>query len=272
MSHDELEQLRERYLKLVDMHGQLQMQNSVLEERVLDVVESCSNERKQLEQALLDAKQQIIYLQETVNELQVDKQRYKDDCNLAVRLLHQHPQEFIATTASGQMQEQLKARNEPASQPNPPIASQRSVVLPTFPPTFVALPPMLPPSTAASVTSAPVVTTSTPDNLRLAAETLFKSNSVHRSPSTQFTCSECRRTVKRCDVSVQASLSETNEQSVASRLRLVSLSASDDGHGNDGAWLSLDSPQAHFATGKPLNQQRAYEEVPVRSMPRMHHV
>ena len=114
MSHDELELLRERYLKLVDMHGQLQVQNSLLEERVLAVVETYSDEKKQFEQALLDAKQQIIYLQETVNELQVDKQRYKDDCNLAVRLLHQHPQEFIATTTTnGQMQEQLKNRFEP---------------------------------------------------------------------------------------------------------------------------------------------------------------
>jgi len=107
----ELELMRERYLKLVDIHGQLQMQNSILEERILSIVETYSNEKDQLEQSLFDAKQQSISLQETVNELQREKQRYKDDCNLAVRLLHRHPNEFISTT-SGQIQEQLKNRYE----------------------------------------------------------------------------------------------------------------------------------------------------------------
>ena len=134
------------------------------------------------------------------------------------------------------------------------------------------LPPMAPTlNTASSVAST--------DNLRLAAEALFKSNSVHRSPSTQFTCSQCQRAVKCCDVSVQTSLDEKNNESAASRLRLVSLSASDDGHGNDGTWLSLDSPHAHLvAQEHPSNStkqtfpHRNYDDVSVRSIPRMHHV
>ena len=111
----ELESIRERYLNLVDLHGQLQMQNSLLEDRVLTLVDSSAEEKNQLQKSLDDAEQQIAYLQETVQELQNDKQRYKDDCNLAVRLLHQHPQEFIATT-SNDMQEKLKARYEPVCQ------------------------------------------------------------------------------------------------------------------------------------------------------------
>jgi regulator of replication initiation timing len=107
----DLELMRERYLKLVDIHGQLQMQNSLLEERILSVVETYSNEKNYFEQALFDAKQESTRLQETVKELQIEKQRYKDDCNLAVRLLHRHPNEFISTT-SGQILEQLKYRNE----------------------------------------------------------------------------------------------------------------------------------------------------------------
>ncbi len=109
MNKDELELMRERYLKLVDLHGELQIQNSLLEDRILAIVERNFNEKNQLEQSLSDAKQQIIYLQDTVKELQIDKQRYKDDCNLAVRLLHRYPNEFISTT-SGQFQEQLKNR------------------------------------------------------------------------------------------------------------------------------------------------------------------
>jgi hypothetical protein len=94
----ELELIRERYLKLVDVHGQLQMQNSLLEERVLSIVETYSNEKTQLEQDLIDAKQKIMHLQDTVDDLEIEKQRYKDDCNLAVRLLHRYPNEFISTT------------------------------------------------------------------------------------------------------------------------------------------------------------------------------
>jgi cell shape-determining protein MreC len=112
MEKDELELMRERYVRLADIHGQSQIQNSLLEDRILSIVEKYSNEKNQLEQSLCDAKQQIISLQDTINELQIEKQRYKDDCNLAVRLLHQRPNQFISTTSSGHIQEQLKNRYE----------------------------------------------------------------------------------------------------------------------------------------------------------------
>ena len=62
-------------------------------------------------------KQQVIHLKDTVNELEIEKQRYKDDCNLAVRLLHRHPNEFIPTTPE-HIQEQLKNKNESVSKFN----------------------------------------------------------------------------------------------------------------------------------------------------------
>ena len=64
-----------------------------------------------LENSLSDAKYKIEYLQQTINELQIEKQRYKDDCNLAVRLLHQYPNEFISI-ASTKIQDQIKNRFE----------------------------------------------------------------------------------------------------------------------------------------------------------------
>ncbi|CAF4276892.1 unnamed protein product, partial [Rotaria sordida] len=72
------------------------------------------NEKNQLEQNLIDAKQEIINLKDTINELEIEKQRYKDDCNLAVRLLHQHPHEFISTQ-SDFIQKQLQNKNESVS-------------------------------------------------------------------------------------------------------------------------------------------------------------
>jgi hypothetical protein len=274
-NNNELELMRERYLKLVDMHGKLQLQNSLLEERILSIVETYSTEKSQLEQALSDAKERIGYLQETVHELQTEKQRYKDDCNLAVRLLHRYPNEFISTT-SGQIPEQLKNRYESTSIANQPITSQRSVSIPTFPPTFVSLPSLLT-TTSSPVNPQPTPNvTTTADNLRLTAQALFKSNSVHRSPSTQFQCSDCHRIVKRCDVSVQTSLDEKTNPNTTSRIRLVSLTSSDDGLTGDGTWLSLDSPHARMATQEyPIGHTRQAlhdHEVSSRSIPRMHHV
>ena len=124
----------------------------------------------------------------------------------------------------------------------------------------------------------PSVTTTT-DNLRLAAEALFKSNSVHRSPSTQFICSDCHRTVKRCDVAVQTCLDNNTQSNATSRLRLVSLTASDDGLGGDGTWLSLDSPHPHMVSQeyqtnntRQTLQHKKYDDISLRSIPRMHHV
>jgi hypothetical protein len=163
------------------------------------------------------------------------------------------------------------------------IPSQRNIVIPTFPPTFVAPPPLI--NTTATTTSSSVNTqtmsnvTTTTDSLRLAAEVLFKSNSVHRSPSNQFICSNCHRTVKSCDVSVQTSLDDDTDHNTTSRLRLVSLTSSDDGLSGDGAWFSLDSPRPRIATQeyqmgntRPTVHDKGYDELSSRSIPRMHHV
>jgi len=108
---NELELMRERYLKLVDTHGKLQKQTCLLEERILSIVEIYSNEKNQLEQNLINAKEKIFNLENIINQLEIEKQRYKDDCNLAVKLLHQNPNEFISTT-SEHIQQSLKTKNE----------------------------------------------------------------------------------------------------------------------------------------------------------------
>lgn len=241
MNVNELDLLRERYLKLVDIHGEIQKQNSLLEERILSIVESYSDEKTHLENELSRAKEQIQYLQHTVEELQIDKQRYKDDCNLAVRLLHQHPKEFITTT-SGQLQEQVVKTN----------LTQRSILMPTFPPIFVPPPQLI---TTTTVTNE----LNTNENLRL-AETLFKSNSVNRSTTTSVVCSNCSRTIKRCDVSVQTSLDKSNKFNLTSRLRLISSTSDEETtNENDGAWISLDSPHERKVTNEfyPINSTKS---------------
>ena len=109
--------LRERYAKLIELHGQLQSQNSLLEERLLTLVEKSSAEKMHLEEELHKARERIVHLEDTVRELQTDKQRYKDDCQRAVQLLQQNRQEFLPNTSNAVLQ---------------------NLVLPTFPPSFMA--------------------------------------------------------------------------------------------------------------------------------------
>ena len=111
----ELELIRERYSKLLDAHQQIQKQNCLLEERILSAVENYSEEKDNFRLA----QEQISYLKQTIRELEDEKQRYKNDCNLAVTLLQQNPTEFLSTTSS--------------SQPSSP-----NVIIPTFPPTTFA--------------------------------------------------------------------------------------------------------------------------------------
>jgi hypothetical protein len=158
---------------------------------------------------------------------------------------------------------------------NPSTQSQHSVVIPTFPPTFVTSFSMV--NTTSSSPS--IVTQTTPtatiatDNLRL-AQSLFKSNSVHRYPSTHFICSNCHQTVKCCDVSVQTSL---DDQNTTSRIRVVSLTSSDDGlHSSDTTTISLEPHHAHMTLQQYQmgNVRRPSQDagLPSNSIPQMHHV
>ena len=110
-SNGELQSMRDQYLKLADLHGQVQVQNSILEDRLLSLIEQSTEEKDRLEKALSNAQEQIRLLQETVEELQNEKQRYKDDCNLAVRLLHRNPHEFLPMVHHD-IEAQLKCRYE----------------------------------------------------------------------------------------------------------------------------------------------------------------
>jgi hypothetical protein len=253
----ELELIRERYLKLVDNHNELQKQNSLLEDRILSIVESYSEEKSKFGQDLLDAKLEIGQLKQTINELEIEKQRYKDDCNLAVRLLHQHPNEFISNALD-------QSINDFTSSQTSTNQSQYSIIVPTFPPNFTTAIPLFNTS-GINQTNATV----TNDNLRI-AESLYKSNTVHRYPSSYFICSNCHKTVKCSDVSVQTSIDDP-------RIRVVSLTASDDGLNCNPTSTSLESYNHLHMTVKEYQQgstRRSSHEAVLSSdsIPQMHRV
>ena len=165
---------------------------------------------------------------------------------------------------------------------NQPIVSQHSILVPTFPPTFLAPPPLLTTTTISPSNNTQTACTFSTinDNLRLVAEALFKSNSVHRSPSTQFVCSNCHRTIKRCDISIQTSLHDNTNDKESSRLRLVSFTSSDDGRNDDDSgWLSFDSAHSHVTSQDyPVNnttqsfQNKRSDKLSTYSIPETHHI
>jgi hypothetical protein len=145
------------------------------------------------------------------------------------------------------------------------------MIIPTFPPTFVTSLPLI--NTATS--SSPVTNQNTKiaaDNLRL-AESLFKSNTVHRYPSTYFICSNCHRTVKCCDVSVQTTL---HDHGTTSRIHVVTLTASDDELNRDTPWISLEPHHEHMILQEYqmgyLGRPSQDAGLASNSIPQMHHV
>ena len=96
----ELQFLRERCSKLLSVHQNLQLENSILEEKVLQFIECSTTNRSQLEEKLVLADEKISELEQKVEKLEQEKRRYRDDCNLAVHLLHCRPNEFIGSKNS----------------------------------------------------------------------------------------------------------------------------------------------------------------------------
>jgi hypothetical protein len=115
-------------------------------------------------------------------------------------------------------------------------------------------------------TSSPSIINQTKtDNLRL-AESLFKSNTVHRYPSTNFICSNCHKTIKCCDVSVQTS-----------QIGVVPLTPSKGELNSDTGWISLE-PHNHIhmtVQGYQMgNTKRLSQDIglPSNSIPQMHRI
>jgi hypothetical protein len=138
------------------------------------------------------------------------------------------------------------------------------MVIPTFPPTYATPLPLF---NTTIPSSSGINPTTANDNLRL-AESLFKTNTVHRYPSTHYICSNCHQTIKCSDVSVQTSL---DDHHTTSRTRVVSLTASSDGLSGGTTRVSLD--HGHM-TVKEYQSGRLSQDtsLPSHSIPQMHDV
>lgn len=92
---DENKQLKVKFEKINNGKKQLENQNSVLEDRLLKIVEKYESEQKTLFEELQIAHSKLVEYKMQINELEDKKEQYRNDCNVAVNLLQCKPDDFV---------------------------------------------------------------------------------------------------------------------------------------------------------------------------------
>lgn len=94
--NDENKSLKEKYDRVSDVQRKLEKINSDLEEKLLKIVEKYENEQKTLLEDLTIAHSRLVDANLTIEDLEKQKEMYKQDCNLAVNLLQCKPNDFVS--------------------------------------------------------------------------------------------------------------------------------------------------------------------------------
>ncbi|RNA07603.1 tight junction-associated 1-like [Brachionus plicatilis] len=94
--NDENKAFKEKYDRVYDVQRKLEKINSDLEERLLKIVEKYENEQKTLLEDLTIAHSKLVEANLTIEDLEKQKDTYKQDCNLAVSLLQCKPNDFVS--------------------------------------------------------------------------------------------------------------------------------------------------------------------------------
>ncbi|CAF0954224.1 unnamed protein product [Didymodactylos carnosus] len=260
--NQELQITKERYEKLFEAHKKLQTLNSMLEERLLRLVEEYGTDKAQLQNHLTAATNKVSELEASINELEQEKIQLKNDCNLAVRLLHKKPDSYCITSLNSlplHLREQLKSRLNSNPYVDTSMLSVNNetpnlspLMAPTFPPTFVPASMMLNNQSRLASPSSILQQQQTrlpSENTdyvspKLVAELLYKTDSVQRKTCVNYQCTQCRRNIRCSDVSVQTI---ENLKSL-SRLRVVSMSSDD---GNSSSYTDI------YGRPDPINEKNS---------------
>ncbi|CAF1051263.1 unnamed protein product [Brachionus calyciflorus] len=94
--NDENRVLKEKYERIYEAQRKLEKLNSDLEDRLLKIVEKYENEQKSLLEDLTIAHSKLVEANLNIEQLEKEKDSYKNDCNLAVSLLQCKPNEFVS--------------------------------------------------------------------------------------------------------------------------------------------------------------------------------
>ncbi|OON21479.1 hypothetical protein X801_02626, partial [Opisthorchis viverrini] len=99
----ELEKLRERYDRLLSNHHRLSKINHELEARLLETIDAKNTEKKFLCDELEAAKSKLADCERRLSIVSAERNRYKDDCSVAVNLLQTNPDQFLPRNPKGQL-------------------------------------------------------------------------------------------------------------------------------------------------------------------------
>ncbi|KAF7257131.1 hypothetical protein EG68_05990 [Paragonimus skrjabini miyazakii] len=137
-SASEFENLRERYELLLADHHRLSRLNHELEARLLENIELKNTEIKAISDELQTMKSRLQEHEKALSCVSAERDRYKEDCAVAVNLLHTNPDQFLPQTSK-----LLSNLNKPGVKNETPVRGdceqpsplfQFPAFLPTFPP------------------------------------------------------------------------------------------------------------------------------------------
>ncbi|KAK2182280.1 hypothetical protein NP493_359g10020 [Ridgeia piscesae] len=219
---DDLGKLRDRYDRLFESHRKLQKLNHNLEDKLLNIVAKFNNDKQTLQQDIGTLNAQVVDAKFTICDLEEECERFRTDCNVAVKLLQCTPPAYVShklNTLPLDLQERVKAHLTPdevicmeeASTP-PPETKMIRVPMPTFPPTAMlySVPRSIVPPEPKQTKVDTVPTT-------LIAQVLSKPETKQR-PRRFYICNECKRGFMCMDRDTQTGNTNCDSYSMKSRL------------------------------------------------------
>lgn len=149
----ELSRLRERYDRLLANHQHLSKLNHELEAKLLQTIENTTTEKKVMADQVEAMKTRLAEAERQLALIKSERDRYKEDCSIAVNLLQTNPDKFYP-----QCYQSLPSAGIdpscPTREPSQPTAARFPTFLPTFPPiclsSMIPLKPTLAPQSSPS--------------------------------------------------------------------------------------------------------------------------
>ncbi|KAG8192918.1 hypothetical protein JTE90_025626 [Oedothorax gibbosus] len=126
---------KEKYDRLYENQRRLQKVNESLEEKLLLVAEKFENEKSDLTKDVSDLTSRLVESRLTIAELEEENEQYRNDCNIAVRLLQCKPSSFVAHKFNSLPADfQAKVKRHLSRPPKDMRASSSSLLLDQCPP------------------------------------------------------------------------------------------------------------------------------------------
>ncbi|GLV45807.1 uncharacterized protein CBL_02827 [Carabus blaptoides fortunei] len=140
---EELLTWQDKYSRLYEAHKRVQKVNQSLEDKLLKLVDKSETEKSTLTKDVATLSHRLADANYTIQRLQGDNEKYKNDVNLAIQLLQCKPGNFVSHRLDSLPNEvQAKVSSYVASRRKPPEDKKTpsevrsiKVPIPTFPPT-----------------------------------------------------------------------------------------------------------------------------------------